>query len=168
MPFHCGSSSRDPVLIQMPIEAERMCCICSVITVRPLGSTSRWMLRTSSTIVSSNRPRRLRLEVSPTIVTHPADVRECTVYQCRIIGLHRTWRRRGDLGGHRPPACALQSMESYPSIPNSMSEEKQNVLLGLTLQELTDVMEEGGQPGYRGRQVFEAVYSQRVEYVEEI
>ena len=49
-----------------------------------------------------------------------------------------------------------------------MSEEKQNVLLGLTLQELTEVMEEGGQPGYRGRQVFDAVYSQRVEYVEQI
>jgi 23S rRNA (adenine2503-C2)-methyltransferase len=49
-----------------------------------------------------------------------------------------------------------------------MSEDKQNVLLGLTLQELTEVMEEGGQPGYRGRQVFEALYSQRVEYVEQI
>jgi 23S rRNA (adenine2503-C2)-methyltransferase len=49
-----------------------------------------------------------------------------------------------------------------------MSDEKQNVLLGLTLQELTEVMEEGGQPSYRGRQVFEAVYSQRVESVEQI
>jgi 23S rRNA (adenine2503-C2)-methyltransferase len=49
-----------------------------------------------------------------------------------------------------------------------MSDEKQNALLGLTLQELTAVMEEGGQPGYRGRQVFEAVYTQRVEVVEQI
>jgi 23S rRNA (adenine2503-C2)-methyltransferase len=49
-----------------------------------------------------------------------------------------------------------------------VNENKQNVLLGLTLQELTDVMEEGGQPTYRGRQVFEALYSQRVEDVEQI
>ena len=39
MPFDSASSSRDPVCSQMPIEAERMCCICSVITVRPWGST---------------------------------------------------------------------------------------------------------------------------------
>jgi 23S rRNA (adenine2503-C2)-methyltransferase len=49
-----------------------------------------------------------------------------------------------------------------------MIEKKQNALLGLTLQELTEVMEEGGQPTYRGRQVFEALYGQRVEYVEQI
>ena len=49
-----------------------------------------------------------------------------------------------------------------------MIEEKQNVLLGLTLQELTEVMEGSGQPSYRGRQIFEALYGQRVEYVEQI
>jgi len=49
-----------------------------------------------------------------------------------------------------------------------MIEEKPNALLGLTLQELTEIMEEGGQPAYRGRQVFEALYSQRVEDVEQI
>ena len=38
MPFHSGSSSREPVLSQMPIEAERICCICSVMMVSPLGS----------------------------------------------------------------------------------------------------------------------------------
>ena len=37
MPFHCGSSSRDPVLIQMPIETERMCSICSVMIGEPVG-----------------------------------------------------------------------------------------------------------------------------------
>jgi 23S rRNA (adenine2503-C2)-methyltransferase len=59
-------------------------------------------------------------------------------------------------------------MESRPGIPQSMIEEKPNALLGLTLQELTEIMEEGGQPAYRGRQVFEALYSQRVEDVEQI
>jgi 23S rRNA (adenine2503-C2)-methyltransferase len=49
-----------------------------------------------------------------------------------------------------------------------MREEKQNTLLGLTLQELTEIMEAGGQPGYHGRQVFEALYSQRIEHVEQI
>src|ERR1700734_2496967 len=50
----------------------------------------------------------------------------------------------------------------------SMSEEKKNVLLGLTLRELTDFAEETGQPSYRGRQLFEALYGQRVESLEKI
>jgi 23S rRNA (adenine2503-C2)-methyltransferase len=49
-----------------------------------------------------------------------------------------------------------------------MSEEKQNVLLGLTFRELTDFAEESGQPSYRGQQLFEALYRQRVESVEQI
>ena len=49
-----------------------------------------------------------------------------------------------------------------------MNEEKQSVLLGLTFRELTDFAEESGQPSYRGRQLFEALYSQRVESLEQI
>src|SRR5215469_1239576 len=55
MPFHCRSSSRDPVLIHTPIETERMCCISSVMMASPLGSTSRRMLRTSSTMILLSR-----------------------------------------------------------------------------------------------------------------
>src|SRR5882672_8569573 len=50
MPFHSVSSSREPDLSQMPIETERMCDICSVITVTPFGKTRRLMLRVSFTI----------------------------------------------------------------------------------------------------------------------
>jgi 23S rRNA (adenine2503-C2)-methyltransferase len=50
----------------------------------------------------------------------------------------------------------------------SMSEEKQSVLLGLTLNELTELVEEFGQPSYRGRQLFEALYGQRVGSTDEI
>src|SRR6202167_6471921 len=49
-----------------------------------------------------------------------------------------------------------------------MSEKKQSALLGLTFRELTDFAEESGHPAYRGRQLFEALYSQRVESVEQI
>jgi 23S rRNA (adenine2503-C2)-methyltransferase len=49
-----------------------------------------------------------------------------------------------------------------------MTEEKPRVLLGLTLQELTDFVEESGQPSYRGQQLFEALYRQRCESVEQI
>lgn len=49
-----------------------------------------------------------------------------------------------------------------------MDEAKQAPLLGLTLQELTDVAEASGEPSYRGRQLFEALYSQRVESGEQI
>src|SRR2546425_3638104 len=41
-------------------------------------------------------------------------------------------------------------------------------LLGLSLQELTLLVEEAGQPGFRGRQLFEALYRQRVESAEQV
>ncbi len=49
-----------------------------------------------------------------------------------------------------------------------MTEEKPRILLGLTLQELTDFVEESGQPSYRGQQLFEALYRQRCESAEQI
>jgi 23S rRNA (adenine2503-C2)-methyltransferase len=49
-----------------------------------------------------------------------------------------------------------------------MSPAKQSVLLGLTLGELTDFAEEAGQPSYRGRQLFEALYRQRFGSAEQI
>jgi 23S rRNA (adenine2503-C2)-methyltransferase len=45
---------------------------------------------------------------------------------------------------------------------------KPTQLLGLTLQELTELAEEYGQPSYRGRQLFEAIYGQRVKSVDGI
>jgi 23S rRNA (adenine2503-C2)-methyltransferase len=49
-----------------------------------------------------------------------------------------------------------------------MTQEKPTVLLGLTLRELTDFVEEAGQPSYRGRQLFEALYGQRVSSAEQV
>src|ERR1700680_1818651 len=49
-----------------------------------------------------------------------------------------------------------------------MTQEKQKVLLGLTLRELTDFAEEAGQPSYRGRQLFEALYHQRIGSAEQV
>jgi 23S rRNA (adenine2503-C2)-methyltransferase len=49
-----------------------------------------------------------------------------------------------------------------------MTEDRQRVLLGLTLGELTDFAEEAGQPSYRGRQLFEALYRQRLGSAEQI
>jgi 23S rRNA (adenine2503-C2)-methyltransferase len=49
-----------------------------------------------------------------------------------------------------------------------MTQEKHRSLLGLTLRELTDFAEEAGQPSYRGRQLFEALYHQRVESAEQV
>src|SRR5579863_6040792 len=49
-----------------------------------------------------------------------------------------------------------------------MNDKRQSVLLGLTFRELTDFVEESGQPSYRGQQLFEALYHQRVESVEQI
>lgn len=44
-----------------------------------------------------------------------------------------------------------------------MSEPKERALLGLTLQELTSFAEEAGQPAYRGQQIFEGLYKQRID-----
>ncbi len=49
-----------------------------------------------------------------------------------------------------------------------MRDQKSKVLLGLTLRELTDFVEEFGQPAYRGRQLFEALYRQRVGSLDRI
>src|SRR5438128_2020 len=49
-----------------------------------------------------------------------------------------------------------------------MGQAAQIGLLGLSLQELTLLVEEAGQPGFRGRQLFEALYSQRVESAEQV
>src|SRR6266850_7179979 len=43
-----------------------------------------------------------------------------------------------------------------------------NSLLGLTAQELTALVIDSGQPAYRGQQLFDAVYRQRVETLEQI
>jgi len=49
-----------------------------------------------------------------------------------------------------------------------MSVEKESALVGLNLQQLTGLMEELGEPSYRGRQLFEAIYQGRVEQIEDI
>ncbi len=43
-----------------------------------------------------------------------------------------------------------------------------NSLLGLTAQELTGLVMDSGQPAYRGQQLFDAVYRQRIETLEQI
>jgi 23S rRNA (adenine2503-C2)-methyltransferase len=49
-----------------------------------------------------------------------------------------------------------------------MTNTKQSTLLGLDLHELTLLVEESGQPQYRARQLFEAIYRQRVGSAEQI
>jgi 23S rRNA (adenine2503-C2)-methyltransferase len=44
----------------------------------------------------------------------------------------------------------------------------QDRLLGLDLQELAAVVQEAGEPSYRARQIFDAVYAQRVESTDQI
>jgi 23S rRNA (adenine2503-C2)-methyltransferase len=43
-----------------------------------------------------------------------------------------------------------------------------NSLLGLSLEELTNLALESGQPAYRGQQLFDAVYRQRMERLDEV
>jgi 23S rRNA (adenine2503-C2)-methyltransferase len=49
-----------------------------------------------------------------------------------------------------------------------MSAHPQRVLLGLDLQELTRLVEEAGEPSYRARQLFHALYTQRVSSADQV
>jgi len=49
-----------------------------------------------------------------------------------------------------------------------MSVSTPNSLLGLSLEELTAVALDSGQPAYRGQQLFDAVYRQRLERLDEV
>src|SRR5260370_21418827 len=49
-------------------------------------------------------------------------------------------------------------MENHPS----------NSLLGLNLQELTDLALGSGQPAYRGEQLFDAVYRQKIDRLDQV
>jgi 23S rRNA (adenine2503-C2)-methyltransferase len=49
-----------------------------------------------------------------------------------------------------------------------MNEEKPTTLLGLDFQELTELVDTWGEPSYRSRQLFQALYRQRVSRLDEI
>src|SRR5947207_11121980 len=49
-----------------------------------------------------------------------------------------------------------------------MAGQKQSVLLGHSFQELSTLAENFGQPGYRGRQLFDAIYRQRVTSLDQV
>jgi 23S rRNA (adenine2503-C2)-methyltransferase len=49
-----------------------------------------------------------------------------------------------------------------------MVSQSSSSLLGLSLQELTDLAIASGQPAYRGQQLFDAVYRQRIERLEQV
>src|ERR1700690_32233 len=49
-----------------------------------------------------------------------------------------------------------------------MSTHPSNSLLGLNLEELTSLALESGQPAYRGQQLFDAVYGQKMERLDQV
>jgi 23S rRNA (adenine2503-C2)-methyltransferase len=49
-----------------------------------------------------------------------------------------------------------------------MPSQLSNSLLGLTVQELTNLAIETGQPAYRGRQLFDALYRQKIERLDQV
>ena len=49
-----------------------------------------------------------------------------------------------------------------------MNKQSDRNLFGLDLQELTALVEESGDPSYRGRQLFQALYRDRADSAEQI
>ncbi len=50
----------------------------------------------------------------------------------------------------------------------SMATPRQHVLLGLDIQELTELVRDSGEPAYRARQMFQAIYSERLESADQM
>jgi 23S rRNA (adenine2503-C2)-methyltransferase len=70
--------------------------------------------------------------------------------------------------GDRKVRKGKQFCQPHLSLNGIMSQIAHTALLGLQLPELTLLVEEFGQPAYRARQLFEALYRQRVETLEQI
>src|SRR5580692_11111307 len=92
---------------------------------------------------------------------------------CATSGM--TFSKCLNINDMRPlPSPGLSPQSCVPSFPlqsrraRSMSAEPQFELFGLDLQELSRLMEDAGQPTYRARQVFDALYAQRCEGIERI
>ncbi len=49
-----------------------------------------------------------------------------------------------------------------------MAITRQHALLGLDIQELTDLVRDSGEPAYRARQMFQAIYGERLESADQI
>ena len=49
-----------------------------------------------------------------------------------------------------------------------MPKQLPNSLLGLTLQELTNLAIGSGQPAYRGQQLFDAIYRQKIDQLDQV
>ena len=49
-----------------------------------------------------------------------------------------------------------------------MPRQPSNSLLGLSLQELTNLALESGQPAYRGQQLFDALYTQKIDRLDQV
>lgn len=54
-----------------------------------------------------------------------------------------------------------------PALPKMLSQQSHS-LLGLDLQELTNLALETGQPAYRGQQLFDAVYRQKIDLLDQV
>jgi 23S rRNA (adenine2503-C2)-methyltransferase len=63
--------------------------------------------------------------------------------------------------GGRGESARCSTISSMPSQPS-------NSLLGLTLQELTDLALGSRQPAYRGEQLFDAVYRQKIDCLDQV
>src|SRR5579863_532208 len=59
-------------------------------------------------------------------------------------------------------------VQALPRAAEGMNAHAQRVLLGLHLQELTKMVEESGQPAYRARQLFRAIYTERVSSADQV
>src|SRR2546429_558789 len=90
IPFHCASSSREPVCSHTPIEAERMCCICSVMMGSPLGSLGEAPYRANQIL---DAVYRQRVDSADKISTLPQQLRAKLVEARVVVGLPRIEQR---------------------------------------------------------------------------
>ena len=66
------------------------------------------------------------------------------------------------------PRAVRTRIEAHRELTQVMADGSKTELLGLSLHELTRIAQEAGEAGYRGRQLFEAIYRQRLDSTEAI
>src|SRR5215471_18192259 len=150
MPLASGASSREPVFIQTPMEMERIWRISSLSTSRPFGRSSRWMSRASFT--------RLGVFDAVFVIAQPY-----MILTCRKWSLGYLYVICFLLISRNPvlPSLLYFGVDKMASRASRMPESRQNGLLGLDIQELSQLALRYGQPEYRARQLFDAIYPQR-------
>src|SRR5579863_1820400 len=154
MPLVSAGSQREPDLIHTPMATERRCSMRSVSTIRPFGNTVRRRFR--SVVISSSSNSIVGPSGGNGTLAGEA-------WLCEMLDRGRPLAMHGRpkysmltpaMTGNSSQLLSLDAQSGFGGSPRA--------LFGLDAGALTACMVDAGQAGWRGRQLAEAIYRQRV------